>query len=456
MPFKFEKQRVFGQLVSPEYFHVIGVSPLRGHTDGVVISERFWRTRLNSDPDVVGRSVRLNGHLVTIAGITPKDFLGAKPVEPADIFLPVDMKKDFAPELEDKAKAYAVLMRLQPGVTEKSANAASETIARQFEDEGFLADRTQKGQRARLLAGGGAIPRPPELLPIIFGFMGTLMTLILGIACTNLANMLLARSAGRRKEIAIRLAVGASRFRLIRQLLTESVLLALGGGAAGFAFAWWLTSSASAMYQKFPTPMPIEIDVRPDWMVLIFTFVVAVIAGLGFGLAPALAATKPDVGIALKEGSSTQLRGFRRFGLRNLLMVYQVAGSLMVLIITGFMVLGWSTRTKADAMFDSANLYLLTIDPVRDGYAPNQTAALFEKLRDRFQSAPAVESATFTDVPPGNILPVGTTTFTVPDSSGWQAGEGGEGVGTIDRRWRELFFDSAREGSGGTRVFGSR
>ena len=418
VPFKYEKQRVFGQLVSPEYFDVIGVRAMRGQTDGVVISERFWRTRLNSDPDAVGRSVRLNGHLVTIAGVTPKDFLGAKPVEPADIFLPVDMKKDFAPELDDNAKAFAMLMRLQPGVTEKSANAASETIAKQFDDEGLQENRNQKGQRARLLPGGGAIPRPPEILPIIFGFMGTLMTLILGIACTNLANMLLARSAGRRKEIAIRLAVGASRFRLIRQLLTESVLLALGGGAAGFAFAWWLTSSATALYQKFPTPMPIEIDVRPDWMVLVFTFAVAVIAGLGFGLAPALAATKPDVGPALKEGSSTQLRGFRRFGLRNLLMVYQVAGSLMVLIITGFMVLGWSTRTKAEAMFDSANLYLLTIDPVRDGYAPDQTTVLFEKLRDRLQGAPAVENATFAAVPPGNIFAVGTSTFTVPSVDG--------------------------------------
>jgi predicted permease len=421
LPFKFEHERVFGHLVSPEYFEVIGVHLA---ADGVVISDRFWRERLNSAPDSIGRSVRLNGHLVTIAGIGPKDFLGATPIVPADIFVPMSMQPDLVPELGENVtrrsdlKVFRVLMRLEPGATAKSANAAADTIARQLDGEGFDADRNKKGQQVRLLPGGGAMPRPPELLPIIFGFMGTLMSLILGISCTNLANMLLARAAARRKEIAIRLAVGASRFRLIRQLLTESILLALGGGVAGFFFAYWLTSAATTMYHKFPTPMPIDLDVRPDWTVLAFTFVLALIAGVGFGLAPALAATKTDFGPALKEGAVTRLRGYRRFGLRNLLMVYQVSGSLMLLIITGFIVLGFSNMSKANAKFDPANLYLLSIDPVRDGYSPNQTASLFEKLRERLQGAPAVESAAFTDVAPGNMFALGSTVFTVPAAGG--------------------------------------
>lgn len=414
LPFKFEKDRIFGALVTPEYFDVLGVHAMRGQTDGVVISERFWRMRLNSDPDAVGRSVRLNGRLVTIAGVSPADFLGAKPVLPADVFVPISMKKDFAPELDDNSKAYSVLMRLAPGVTEQSANAAAETIARQLDQEGLDADRNRKGQRASLLPGGTVVPRSRALLRVVVAFMGTLMTLILGIACTNLASMLLARAAGRRKEIAIRLAVGASRFRLIRQLLTESVLLALGGGAMGFAFAYWLTDAATKMYQKFPTPIPVDIDVRPDWSVFAFTFALAVAAGIAFGLAPALAATKPDVGPALKEGSSVQLRGYRRFGLRNLLMVYQVAGSLMVLIIAGFIVRGFTEITQSNAMFDTSNLYMMAIDPVRDGYTPAQTAALFAKLRDRLQGAPAVESAAFADGPPGDMFALGTTAITVP------------------------------------------
>ena len=416
LPFKFEHERVFGHLVSPEYFDVIG---FHLPADGVVISERFWRERLNSAPDTVGKSVRLNEHLVTISGVAPKDFLGAMPVMPADIFVPMSMQAELVPELGENAlsrsdlKVFSVLMRLEPGATAKSANAAADTIARQLDGEGFEADR-KKGQQVRLLPGGGAIPRPPELLPIILGFMGTLMALILGISCTNLANMLLARAAARRKEIAIRLAVGASRFRLIRQLLTESILLALAGGVAGFLFAYWLTSAATTMYHKFPAPMPIDLDVRPDWTVFAFTFALAVIAGVGFGLAPALAATKTDFGPALKGGAVTQLRGYRRFGLRNLLMVYQVSGSLMLLIITGFIVLGFSNMSKANAIFDTSNLYLLSIDPVRDGYSPNQTAPLFEKLRERLQTAPAVESVAFTDVPPGNMFALGTTVFTVP------------------------------------------
>ncbi len=421
VPFKLDKERVFGHLVSPEYFEVIGARAMRGQTDGVVISERLWRNRYNSDPDVVGRSIHLNGHLVTIAGVAQKDFAGARPILPADVFVPMTMQADLAPELGENAlhrsdlKSFSVLMRLQPGVTEKSANAAAETIARQLDGEGFAADRNQKGSHARLLPGGGMLPLGRPQLRLILVFLGTLMALILGIACTNLANMLLARGAGRRKEIAIRLAVGASRFRLIRQLLTESVLLALAGAVAGFGLAYWLMSAATAMNARFPTPVPIDLDVRPDGYVLMFTFALAVIAGLGFGFAPALAATKPDIAPALKEGASAQLRGFRRFGLRNLLMVYQVAGSLMVLIVTGFIVMGFSADMNANAIFDSSNLYLMAIDPVRDGYSPAQTAALFEKLRDRLQGAPAVESAAFADDPPGNLFSAtAVTTFTIP------------------------------------------
>jgi predicted permease len=419
-------ERVFGHLVSPEYFDVIGVQAMRGRADaaGIVISDRFWREGLGSDPDAVGRTLRVNGRAVTITGIGPENFLGALPVQPADLLVPVAMQAELAPELGENAlrrsdlKAFAVLMRLQPGVADASANAAVEAIARQLDGEGFGADRDRKGQRVRLLPGGGELPLPPEMKPVLFGFLGTLMALILGISCTNLANMLLARAAGRGKEVAIRLAVGASRFRLISQLLTESVLLAMFGGAAGFVFAYWLMGAISAMYNKFPMPIPIHVDLRPDWHVFLFTFLLALIAGTGFGLAPALAATRSDFGPALKDGSVTALRGYRRFGLRNLLMVSQVAGSLTLLIITGFIVLGFSAVTKAAATFDPANLYLMAIDPVRDGYSPNQTAALFEKLRTRLRTAPSVESAAFSELPPGNVLPGGTTEFTVPAAAG--------------------------------------
>jgi predicted permease len=415
-------ERIFGQLVSPEYFDVIGVRAMRGQTDGVVVSELFWREQLNSDPDVVGRTLRVNGRALTISGVGPRDFQGARPEVGADLFVPMTMQAELVPDLAENTlrrsdlKAFDVLMRMQPGVTAKSAGAAVETIARQLDDEGFDADRSQKGLHVRLLPGGAASPSTPEEKAAIIGLLGTLMALILGISCTNLANMLLARAAGRRKETAIRLAVGASRFRLIRQLLTESMLLALCGGAAGFAFAYWLMGAATTMLQNVVKPLSLEVDLRPDGHVLLFTFALAAIAGLGFGLAPALAATKTDLGLTLKQGGVAQLRGYRRFGLRNLLMVSQVAGSLMVLVITGFIVLGVPAK-QAHVTFNTANLYLMSIDPVRDGYSPDQTAALFEKLRERLRSAPAIESAAFADRAPGSVL-ASMTSFHVPASGG--------------------------------------
>jgi putative ABC transport system permease protein len=410
-----ETERVMGQLVSPEYFDVLGLHAMRGSTDGVVISERFWKEKLNGDRDAVGKMLRINGHAVTIAGVGPRDFLGARPIQAADIFVPMDMRTEMAPELNNNSKEFLILMRLQRGVAAASANAAAETIARQLDGEGFPAD-ARKGQHVRLLPGGGTIPRSPEMLPVLLAFLGTLMAVTLGITCTNLATMLLARSAGRRKEVAIRLAVGASRFRLIRQLLTESVVLSLLGGAAGFGFAYWLMSAATKMYRKFPMTTPVDLDLRPDWRVFVFTFALAVTAGLLLGLAPALAATKGDYGPALKEGAVTPLRGYKRFGLRNLLMVYQVAASLMLLILTGFIVLGFSAITKAEATFDTARLYLMTIDPVRDGYAPGEAARLFAKLRQRLQGLPAVENSAFSDASAADVFPTGSTTFTVPAS----------------------------------------
>lgn len=409
-------ERVFGHLVSPDYFSVLGVRAARGRVLGpeadtpgdapvVVISDRLWRNRLNSDPHAVGRTLRLNGQTATIVGITPKDFLGVMPVLPADLFVPVTTQAQVAPELggnvlhNQEMKEFSTLMRLSPGVSKESAEAALDTITRHLDEENtFDADRNRKGRRIRLLPGGGMLPVPPEIRPVLMGFWATLMGLILTIACMNLANMLLARSAGRRREVAIRLAVGASRFRLIRQLLTETVLLAICGGLAGLAFAYWLTDLASNM--KLPLNIPIEFNIRPDWHVLLFALLISITAGLGFGLAPALDATKADVAPALKGAAAPSLRKYRRFGLRNLLMVYQVAGSLMLLLITGFLVIGFSGSSKIDAGFDANSLYLLSLDPVRDGYSADQAAAFFEKLPERLREVGAVQEVALAEVPP--------------------------------------------------------
>jgi predicted permease len=416
-------ERIFGHLVSTEYFQVLGVNPGRGRLLSpeddkpggppvAVVSDRFWRTRMESDPRAVGRTVKINGQTVTVVGVGPKDFLGVWPIMPADIFVPLTVRERLAPELADgilqqrEARSFRALFRLAPGVTTANAEAALETMTRNLDREGFSAEQAERnraGHSVRLLPGGVVMPMKREDLPMMLGFSGVLMGLILLIACTNLANMLLARAAGRRREIAIRLAVGASRFRLVRQLLTESLIIAAAGGAAGLVLTYWLTNAASTM--KLPIDLPFQFDIRPDGSVLIFTILLSAIVGVAFGLAPALAATRADVAPSLKDGAgSHQLRAYRKFGMRNLLVVWQVAGSLMLLLVTGFVVLGFSKSTTINLGLDTKPLYLMGLDPVRDGYSPDQAAALFEKLPDRLRSMSALRGAALSDSPPFNNL----------------------------------------------------
>jgi cell division protein FtsX len=228
------------------------------------------------------------------------------------------------------------------------------------------------------------VPLPRNLKLVLTGFFLALMALIMSIACLNLANMLLARGASRRKELAIRLAVGASRFRIVRQMISEGLLLSMLGGIAGFGLAYWL----SALKSRFtaPTAVPEESNFMLDWHSAVFVFFLAIVCGIGFSLAPALRATKSDVAPALKEGPVLQLPGYLRFGLRNILMVAQVAGSLMLLLITGFLVIGIMRVSSVQTKFDPREMYLVSIDPVRDGYSPERAAALFEKLPEQLKT----------------------------------------------------------------------
>jgi predicted permease len=401
-------ERVFGQLVSPEYFSVLGVKPQRGRLLSpqidkpggppvVVITDRFWSSRLNSSPDAVGQTLRLNGQIATIVGITPKDFKGASPTAPTELFVPVTVPAALAPELAHdvlhnrNAKAFQAIMRLAPGVKIESAEAGLDTITRHLDEQDASNPvRAAKGRRVILVAGGTVMPIPRAMKPVVVGFVTVLIGLILAIACMNLANMLVARGAARRKELAIRLAVGASRFRLIRQMMSEGILLAMLGGMAGLALAYWLSILSSQL--KAPSAVPQQFDYSLDWRALAFTFALAIVCGVGFSLAPALQATKADIAPTLKEGAAMQLRGYRLFGLRNLLVVGQVAGSLMLLLITGFLVIGITKMRDVQTRFDANTMYLLSIDPVRDGYPPEKAEALFQKLPERLRAVAAVTS----------------------------------------------------------------
>jgi macrolide transport system ATP-binding/permease protein len=396
-------ERVFGQLVSADYFAVLGVRAEQGRVLSaeldkpgdapvVVITDRFWRNRLNASPDAVGQILRLNGQIATIVGITPKNFHGALSINPSELFVPITAPAALAPELANDvlhqrhAKEFLPMMCLAPGVTIDAAEAGLEAITRRLdEQDGSLPARLDKGRRVTLLPAGTSIPIPRKVKPALIGFLVALMGLVITLACMNLANMLMARGANRRKELAIRLAVGASRFRLVRQMMSEGILLSLLGGIAGFALACGL--GVLSMRFRAPLAVPEGSQFYLDWHAGVFAFGLAIVCGIGFSLAPALQATKADLTPALKEGSALQLPGYRRIGLRNLLMVAQVAASLMLLLMTGFLVLGISKASSIQTKFDPKTMVLLSLDPVRDGYAPENAQALFERLPERLKAA---------------------------------------------------------------------
>src|SRR5258706_1564855 len=267
-------ERVFGQLVSADYFSVLGMQPQRGRVLSaavdkagdapvVVITDRFWRNRLNSSPDAVGQILRLNGQIATIVGITPKDFNGALAINPSELFVPITAPAALAPELANdvlhqrNAKEFLALMCLAPGVTIDSAEAGLDAINRRLDEQDpSVSLRVDKGRRVTLLSASTSIPIPRKIKPALIGFFVALMGLVITLACMNLANMLIARGANRRKELAIRLAVGASRFRLVRQMMSEGIVLSLLGGIAGFALAYGL----GVLNSHFTPPMTVPVE----------------------------------------------------------------------------------------------------------------------------------------------------------------------------------------------------
>jgi predicted permease len=408
--------RVPAQLVSPDYFSVLGMEPERGrlfsadldktgNAPAVVISDRYWHGRFNSDPGAIGQTIRINGQNATVVGITPSKFDGALTANPVELFVPTTVPATVAPELGNDAlnnrglKSFQFLMRLSPRVTIDSAESALDGITRRLDkDDPVAPPQASKAKRVILMGAGTRVQIPREIRPKLLGFYFALMIIVTAIACLNLATMALARGTGRRKELAIRLGVGASRFRLIRQMVSESVLLSLLGGAVGFALAWSL--AAITAHTRLPVGSPINPDLPIDWRTALFALVLAIVSGIGFSVLPALQATRTDVAPALKQGSAFQLSGHKRFGLRNVAMCAQVAGSLLLLLVTGFLVLGLVKNSSIQTNFNPKTMAFLFIDPVRDGYTAEKSQAFFERLPDRLRSTPVISSFAFAAQPP--------------------------------------------------------
>jgi len=402
-------ERIWGYLVSGNYFDVLGVQPFLGRyftpeedrTPGAyplaVISYGCWQKRFASDRGIVGRALSLNGRTFTVIGVAPQGFNGTEVAYGPEIFVPMAMAHEVEPgsnwlESRDSDNLFAV-GRLKPGVTTAQAEKALAAITLQLAKE---YPHENEGRGVRLLTPGLFIP---DIRNSVISFSSVLMGvvgLVLLLACVNLANLLLARATERRKELAIRLAMGASRARIVRQLVTESVMLSLAGGLGGLLLAAWINNLVASI--KLPTDIALVFDLHLDWRVLAFALAVSLATGVFFSLLPALQSSNPELVPALKDDSS--LSGFRRSRLRNSLVVVQVAVSLVLLVCAGLVVRSLQVAQKTRPGFTPENAVALSFDLGLQGYTEEKGRAFQRQLIERTQTIPGVRSVALTSTVP--------------------------------------------------------
>ena len=395
-------ERMWAYLVSGNYFDLLGVKPALGRfftqqddkAPGAhpvaVITYNCWKNRFAGDTDVIGRNVIVNGRSFSIIGVAGEGFHGSEISYMPEMWFPMMMIGQIEPGsdyLEDRDTAnFFVQGRLNAGVTTQQAETQLKTIAAELARE---YPNENENKTIMLSPPGlfGAFLRGP-----IVGFAGVLMAvvgLVLLLACTNLANLLLARATERRREIAIRLAIGAGRGRLVRQLLTESVLLAACGGVLGLGLAYWVVDAMMAF--KPPMDIPLSTELHIDYRVMLFTAAVSLLTGVVFGLLPALQATNPDLVPALKD--ETSIGGHRRSWLRNGLVVFQVSLSLLLLICAGLVLRGLQHAQFLSPGFVAQHAIEMSFDLNLQGYDGARSKQFKRNLLERVRGLPGVQYA---------------------------------------------------------------
>ncbi|MEX2260400.1 MAG: ADOP family duplicated permease [Bryobacteraceae bacterium] len=409
-----KSERRWAHIVTLNYFQTLGARVVRGRAIGeedrrgaavAVIGHRLWREQFGSDPGIVGQGLRLNGKSVTVVGIAAPEFRGTSPMlMSADLWLPVTVGANVAPELsngllEKRVASFQAIGRLKAGIGTKQAEATLDAQIRSIEIQAGDPNKDRKGRRVTLMPGGRVFPIRNEDIGVTMGLPLSLITLMLWIACANVATLVLAKALARRKEIGIRLSLGASRARLIHQLLTESMVLAVAGGVLGLVWALWSTR----LLDIYKPVMPgyVDLTMSISWVALAVTFAASVLTGIFCGLTPALQATKTDLASALKGVAQGQRA--RWWSSRNLLVLQQVAASLALLLITGFVVIGFNRNSRIDVGFDSSNLYQFSLDPLRAGYSSDRTIGFFRNLKDEVERIPGVVSAALAERAPMDL-----------------------------------------------------
>lgn len=447
-----EPEQIGGDLVSGNFFSLLGVEPALGRAflpeedkvDGAhpvtVLSDRLWRRRFAADPALVGKSITLNGQSFTVIGIAPRGFQGVNTLGGPDLWVPLAMHGQIlsgflAENFEDRrALLFNVVARLKPGVTLQQAESEIRIIAARLEKE-YPAPNAGRSVTLLPVSQATVNPNIRRLFVVAGGLLMTVVGLVLLIACANVANLLLARATGRRKEIAIRLSMGAGRLRLVRQLLTESVVLALLGGAAGLLVAFWARDLLLAFRppQAFFGEFGLDLDAR----VLLFTLLVSLATGVVFGLVPALQASRPDLVVELKERTGQPGHAGRRVNLRSALVVGQVALALVSLIGAGLFLRSLRNTERIDPGFDAGNLLTLSFDVGALGFDRVRGEEHHRRLLETVRAIPGVRSAALSaNLPMGGGI--GRTVF----PEGQEAAAGAVGQFTTANEMSVGYFDT--------------
>jgi predicted permease len=419
-------ERVDGELVSGTYFPVLGVGPALGRlftaeddkTPGgapyAVLSYRYWLSRYAGSPGIIGKKLIVNGHPLTIIGVSQAGFDGTDPGKSPQVRVPVMMKAEmdtlgasFDYNFKSRRGRWVnVFGRMKPGVTEQQAKAALQPFFHQMLE---MEVREKDFARAAPETRQRFLTMWIDLLPASKGdselrrqFSSALLVLtaiaglVLLIACANVANLLIARATARQKEIAVRLALGASRSRIISQLLIESLVLAITGGIAGMALAVWMDRALLGFLPTGDTPLTISSS--PDWRIMSFNLGISLLTGIIFGLVPALQSTRPHLAGTLKDQVGS-IAGGTSVGLRKALVAAQVTLSLLLLIGAGLFIRSLKNLKDLDPGFHTNNLVEFSIDPTRNGYKPERSLDFYRQLRENLDAIPGVEASGFAVIP---------------------------------------------------------
>ena len=423
-----EVEKIWAETVSGNYFDVLGVTPHKGRTFSseedlvpgkhpvAVLGYNLWQRRFNSDPELVGKTVTINEQQLTVVGIAPPQYNGMVRGLGIDIWVPMMTLPLVNPggerSLSRGNRGLRMVGRLKPGTTIDQARARFNLLTQEMRaahPEEWMSkhDGSGKVRESFVTVLSESETRiPPDMQSAawgVFALLFVIINLVLLIACINLAGMLLARAVSRRKEIAVRLAVGASRVRIIRQLLTESVLLSVIAGIAGILLAIWLLNVAVAALPSLPEGIRVAIDLRLDWRVVFYTLAFATITGILFGLAPALSSSKTDVSTVLKNDSNLLTGFYSKSRARMALVVAQVAFSFLLLIVAGLVLRSLEKVRPTRLGFSTDNMVLAPVELDEAKYDRLKSQEFFRQLSERAAGLPGVQSVSLVDNVQGGL-----------------------------------------------------